>query len=355
MARNAEMTRQWQVLRDIDAARTGITIPKLAAARGVCQRTIRRDIEALSLAGFPLYDDKVTGTTMWKLRARPFRGLEENGLSLTELCALYFSRAILAAQTGGAFQDDLERALEKVERALPVGCRKFLDSLPVAVKAKISGRKRPLDQKGRSIANRAAEAMLNHRKGAMRYDSVCSRRIKDYVVEPLRFTYAGGGLYLTAFVPEYGETRTFALERMLTFAILDESFQPRPLPTDPFPHSLGVNTAAPERVEIEFDSSVAGYVSGREWHQSQVIEARPDGSVMVVLNVCVDQPLKAWVLSFGAATRVVAPLRLAQAIATELDEGRRRYLLPASQQPAADEPEVRVQIPLPLMLLERAS
>jgi hypothetical protein len=77
--------------------------------------------------------------------------------------------------------------------------------------------------------------------------------------------------------------------------------------------------------------------------------------VLVVLNVSVDQPLKAWVLSFGAATRVVAPPRLAQAIATELEEGRRRYLLPASQQPAADEQEVRMQIPLPLMLLERAS
>ena len=35
MARNAEVTRQWQVLRDIDAARIGITIPKLAAARDV--------------------------------------------------------------------------------------------------------------------------------------------------------------------------------------------------------------------------------------------------------------------------------------------------------------------------------
>ena len=53
MPRNSEMTRQWQVLRDIDAARTGITIGKLAAARGVCQRTIRRDIDALSQAGFP--------------------------------------------------------------------------------------------------------------------------------------------------------------------------------------------------------------------------------------------------------------------------------------------------------------
>ena len=116
MARNSEMTRQWQVLRDIDAARTGITIPKLAAAREVHQRTIRRDLDALSGAGFPLYDEKVNGSTMWKLRARPFRGLEEMGLSVMELCALYFSRALLASLAGAPFQDDAERALAKIER-----------------------------------------------------------------------------------------------------------------------------------------------------------------------------------------------------------------------------------------------
>ncbi len=88
MARNAELIRQWEILRAIDAARNGITVPKLAAAREVHPRTIRRDIEALSRAGFPLYEDKVNGTSMWKLTAKPFRGLEETGLSVTELCAL---------------------------------------------------------------------------------------------------------------------------------------------------------------------------------------------------------------------------------------------------------------------------
>jgi len=66
----------------------------------VHQRTIRRDIQALCDAGFPLYDDKVNGTSMWKLRAKPFRALEETGLSVTELCALYFSRSLMAPIAG---------------------------------------------------------------------------------------------------------------------------------------------------------------------------------------------------------------------------------------------------------------
>ena len=174
MARNAEVTRQWQVLRDIDAARTGITIPKLAAARDVHQRTIRRDIDALASAGFPLFDEKVNGTTMWKLRARPFRGLEEMGLSVMELCALYFSRAMLSSLAGAPYQADAERAFAKIERALPQGCRQFLDNLPVAIKAKFAGRKKTDERRVAEIVNRATDALLRHRRVAMRYDSHAS-------------------------------------------------------------------------------------------------------------------------------------------------------------------------------------
>lgn len=60
MARNSELIRQWEILREIDGARTGIAIAKLASMRRVHQRTIRRDVEALCKAGFPLYDDKIT-------------------------------------------------------------------------------------------------------------------------------------------------------------------------------------------------------------------------------------------------------------------------------------------------------
>lgn len=118
MARNAEVIRQWEVLRDIDGARTGIGVAKLAAARRVHQRTIRRDIEALAAAGFPLYDDKVNGSTLWKMRGRPFRGLEDRGLSVTELCALHFSRTLLGAMAGAPFQDDAERAFNRIGQAL---------------------------------------------------------------------------------------------------------------------------------------------------------------------------------------------------------------------------------------------
>ncbi len=54
MARNAEVVRQWEILRAIDGARNGIVIGKLASQLNVCTRTIRRDLNALDRAGFSL-------------------------------------------------------------------------------------------------------------------------------------------------------------------------------------------------------------------------------------------------------------------------------------------------------------
>lgn len=326
MARNTELIRQWEILREIDGARTGVSIPKLAALRGVHQRTIRRDIEALSRAGFPLRDDKVNGSTVWKLVGRPFRVLEETGMSISELCALYFSRTILETLAGAPFQDDVERAFMKLEKALPVASRRFLDRFPTMLKAKATGRKKQDDKKTKEILTRAIDASLRQRCVDMRYDSLSSRRTKDYKVEPLRLSYAHGGIYLIAYVEEYREVRTFSVERIKALAVLDEQFEPKPLPTEPFADSLGVHTGKPEKIEIEFDERVADYVKERDWHKSQEIEVRKDGSVLLRLHVSDDRPLRTWIHGFAPFARVVSPTRLAQEIFEEIDDARELYL-----------------------------
>ncbi len=74
MPRNAEVIRQWAILREIERARGGVTIDDLAAQCGVTTRTIRRDLQALEEAGFPLYDDHShdDGRTRWTLNGQAF-------------------------------------------------------------------------------------------------------------------------------------------------------------------------------------------------------------------------------------------------------------------------------------------
>jgi predicted DNA-binding transcriptional regulator YafY len=255
MARTAEVVRQWQLLQALDGAPHGLTIRRMASVGGCSTRTIRRDLSALERAGFPLYDEKIDGTARWRLERNPLKGLDA-GFRLTELCALYFSRALLEALVGSPFHADVQSAFARFEQAMPARMKTFLDRLPAVMKAKPARMKlrSGSDPRGERTA-RVMDAVLNQREIRMRYASASSRRTRDYVVHPYRIVYAEGGLYLIAFVPDYAETRTFALERIESAALLDTKFTPHePLATDVFPHSLGVNTGPPERIAIEFDA-----------------------------------------------------------------------------------------------------
>ena len=328
MPRNAEVIRQWTILREIEGARAaGVTIDDLASLCGVTTRTIRRDLQALEEAGFPLFDDKSRddGRTRWSINGQAFKGLAA-GLTLSELCALYFSRTLLEALSGTPFRDEVESAFEKLASALAPHMRQFLDQLPRVIASKPDPMRKRDDPRQRQVAARLLEATLHLRQASFTYHSQSSDRTKTYLVHPYRLAHAQGGLYLLAYVPEYGEVRTFAIERMQDISLLEERFTPtQELPDEAFPHSLGVHSGPPERVEIEFEPSVADYVSAREWHQSQRMKAMPGGGVHMTLNVCLDRTLQSWILSFGPSARVIAPEGLATAIASQIEKARARY------------------------------
>lgn len=146
--------------------------------------------------------------------------------------------------------------------------------------------------------------------------------------------YAAGGIYLTAWVPEYNELRTFSIERIKTLAVLDEHFEPRPLPPEPFANSLGVHSGSPELIEIEFDASEADYVTEREWHRSQEFVEREGGSVVMRLCVCNDRALRSWILGFGRLARVITPASLARDLEIEFEAAHRRYAPSTERRPA---------------------
>src|SRR2546427_3190741 len=328
MPRSAEVIRQWTILREIERARTaGVTIDDLASLCGVTTRTIRRDLQALEEAGFPLFDDRSgdDGRTRWQINGQPFKGLAA-GLTLSELCALYFSRTLLESLAGTPFRDEVESAFEKLATVLTPHMRQFLDQLPRVIATKHDPMRRRDGLERQEIVARALEATLNLRQASIVYFSKSSDRTKTYVVHPYRLAYAQGGLYLLAYVPEYAQVRTFAVERIQELTLLEERFTPiEALGDTAFPHSLGVHSGPPERVEIEFQPAVADYVRSREWHPSQQLRDGDAGGLHMTLDVCLDRALHSWILSFGPFARVVAPKGLANEIAAQFEEARAQY------------------------------
>src|SRR5512146_1135509 len=172
--RNAEVIRQWKILKTIETGRYTSSL-KLAEAYGVTERTVRRDIEALQEAGFPLYDDRIDGKKVWRL-VEGYKQRLVQSFTLAELAALYFSRNLLSFLGGSPFAQDLEAAFVKIREALPEKSLPFLSR----IQELFSARPDPWKDysKKQDIIAGLIDATLHQRQVLIAYFSFNSRRTK---------------------------------------------------------------------------------------------------------------------------------------------------------------------------------
>jgi len=322
--RHKEIIRQWNILKQI-ASQRDCTVGKLARDHKVCGRTIYRDLAALEGAGFPLYQEPGDGCQYWRLSDWPFRHLRDTAFTFPELCAFYMNRVYLQG-AGAGLEADIASALGKVTKALSPQMRDYLDKL----QAIFCWKPEPKPAAGRVKAaspETLVKAAVEHRKIRMDYYSLSSGRVKSYEVEPYRLTAGNGGLYIYAYVPAYGQMRTFAVQRIRKLRVLQETFDPvEDLATkEPHAHSIGIGSGRPQLVEIAFGARLAPYIEERTWHDTQQVTRQPDGTIVLSMRVSIDIPLRTWILGFGHMARVLAPSSLAREILEELEEAREQY------------------------------
>src|SRR5437879_13821079 len=127
MGRNAQLIRQWAILKQIETNRW-TTILDIAETHIVSTKTIRRDLAALMEAGFPLYDERYEGKVYWRLNEE-YKGLPLATLSLSETAALYFSKKLVVNLAAPPLSDGIAFAFRRTRSALPVATITLLLSL----------------------------------------------------------------------------------------------------------------------------------------------------------------------------------------------------------------------------------
>src|SRR5947209_6730262 len=170
--RNAEVIRQWKILKRIEAGRY-TTAQDLADEHGVTERTIRRDIEALQEAGFPLYDERSDGRKIWRL-VEGYKQRLTQTFSLAELSALYFSKNLMSFLGGAPFAQDLEAAFAKIREALPARSLPYLER----IQELFSARPDPWKDYSRKqdVIVALIDATLHQKQAKIGYFSFTSRR-----------------------------------------------------------------------------------------------------------------------------------------------------------------------------------
>ena len=183
--RNAEVIRQWNMLRSIEAAHYGLTVQDLTEAAGRVQADdLPGPRSPCRRPGFPLIDETRDNHTYWTLNTHPFRHLTQLGFSLSELCALYLSRRLVESLTGIPFQAALGDAFGKFEREITPKMKAYLDCLPSVMSARPTGGKVSLSPAHNRMIEQLVDASVARRQVRMLYYSLSHERKAEYLVYP---------------------------------------------------------------------------------------------------------------------------------------------------------------------------
>jgi len=324
MARGDQLGRQWKIIQTLISSRRGKSASELAQGLDCNPRTVYRDLEALQVAGFPIYTERSDGKNLWSLLDTVKHQMPVP-FSLTELMALYFGRDMLKVFKDTAFYESLESLLQKVKTTLPPESIKYLKNVEQTLHL---GMKPYKDYgKFKEILNRVTDAALNHKTIEIVYFTMSRKKETRRRVDPYRVWFFDGTFYLIGLCHMRNQVRMFALDRIKMLHQTKETFEvPENFNVDDFMGaSFGVYQGSPISIKVWFHPDVAGYIKEKIWHESQKIHPQPDGSIVFEAQVAGTNEIRFWIMTWGSKAEVLEPESLREDIRAEAERMAKRY------------------------------
>lgn len=274
---------------------------ELARHFGTSERTIYRDMEALSLAGIPLVAIPGAGGG-YQLAER--YSLDKGFLSQVELSALRAVLSPIAHASGGS---SLALALGKLAA---LGSRDGDDLAPSIAASPFPWGWEPTETTHFGHLRRAVE---EHRLVRIAYSGLRVRE-ESRVIEPYTLALGGQSWYIHAFCRLRSDFRLFRLSRIETCEVLTEGFDPRarkPLPS-PWSRQWGTESIIEVIIRLPHESRIFAL---DRFPRSQVKELA-SGGYEVVFHWPAGEDLLRYLMSFGSGLEVVSPPELRSSLRT---------------------------------------
>jgi predicted DNA-binding transcriptional regulator YafY len=324
MPRSEQLIRQWGILNLIESYRYGITIENLAQETGCTTRTVRRDLEALEIAGFPLYTDEVDGEVRWKL-LDAFRNAPHTPFTLTEVLSLYFSRNLLRVLKGTPFYDSIKSILDKTKKTISPKMLELLGKLEQSFY--VSQKKQKDYGRYKGFLDQLQDATSQSNTVEIKYHTMHSDKTTVRKVDPYKMWFFDDTFFLIGRCHRNDEVRMFVVDRIKRLTLLEETFRiPEDFSVEAYmKDSFGVIHGKKGKVVVQFDKEVAGYIKERIWHPSQKIKQEKDGSITATFTVSGTNEIKYWLLSYGQHVKVKEPQALRDEIKKDLTAALKQY------------------------------
>ena len=318
------MGRQWKIIQTLISSRRGKSAADLAGDLDCHPRTVYRDLEALQIAGFPIYTEREEGKNLWSLLDTVKHQIPIP-FSLTELMALYFGADMLKVFKDTVFYDSLESLSRKIKATLPPESIKYLKNVEQTLHIGL----KPYKEYGKfkEIINRAESAAINKKSIEIVYYTMSRKKDTRRRVDPYKIWFFNGTFYLIGYCHLRGEIRIFALDRIKILHQTKDTFEvPEDFNLEEFMgSSFGVFQGEPIRIKVWFSADIAGYIKEKIWHESQEIHPQDDGSIIFEAEVAGTVEIRFWVMSWGSNAVVLEPESLRDEIRAEAEAMAIKY------------------------------
>jgi predicted DNA-binding transcriptional regulator YafY len=175
-----------------------------------------------------------------------------------------------------------------------------------------------------ALAKDLALAVIEHSLVLISYESLYSQELIEREVEPYYIFFSPDGFWnLRAFCRLREDWRTFALDRVRSWKMLEKSFVPRLFADDvgkEVANGFGTYMDGPvEEIVVQFSPEIRSYVERRQWHPSQENRDLGNGWLEVRFVTSGIEGLKYWLYRWTTHFKVVRPATLRQEMMEDLE------------------------------------
>jgi len=314
----SQAARLHDVIRLLEA-RYGASVDELAEECAVTRRTIYRDLQAITDAGYPLIRETETdGRTLYRFLTG-FKKIPPITFSLEELMTLYLCRGQLEFLRETPFQDDLDAIFSRLRSGLPPRSVAHLERIASAAAPRLQGVR---DYQGkRELLEQLRRALLYQYRCKILYTPP-RRDTEEYLFDPYTLLFFNQSLYLGGYAHNRQALRLFLIDRLEQVTLLEERFEvPESYsPDDLTGHAFGLIEGAPFELQVRFGPAVAHLVRERLWHPSQQLVEQADGSLLLTMQASGEKEILAWLYSYLPDVEVLAPTPLREAFYSGLQQ-----------------------------------
>jgi predicted DNA-binding transcriptional regulator YafY len=294
----------------------------------ISERTVYRDVQALSEAGVPIVALPGKGYML----AQGYY-LPPIAFTPDEAKALTLSLGMMGSLASpGPTRDAASTAMDKIKVILPGATRREVEALLAVVRVYSNPAARlTLDDRKLFDLQRAIQ---DRRVVHLRYHALTTNQVTERDVEPLELVLADRSWILDAYCRLRQASRGFRLNRIDDYRVLPERYAPRP----PEPQERRSDLL---RVVVRFDREVIRWVQERQHfsHSARETEAEQAGGSderLMVYRPRTFDAIDGWLLSWGDAFEVLSPPELRRHLEAVADRIRERNAArPVTSLPAA--------------------